>query len=832
MSERKAEIRSELSSLRSELLALDSGAQQVEMLQAFDRLYLGYLRGEYSDDRVMEAAKEIRGRQALQESEEVLRPLATGVRQRVLTKNYEALAERLLSQERGTWDMRHVEIVQGALSHLATAGSPEQSVLALRLQKRMSESVWAYGMEMSETVQTLESEASEIRRSLLDALMEHRGDTESLEIESASRELLQEKGVEAMVERAQVQALRRQNASEYASLKAAKVYAEQTARRMNEANRQMAQNVALEAQARAMESIREASQRLVAAQYKKLGEVYRRTLASAAGKLQAQDVESLTQGIDEAFLGSEPQDSAHLIENADRARRALANVARRVPSMKGGVDEIEKIMRQTRILMELSSQEMPKLQEMDDSAREQYLDARMLYEQKRLQFEQSESYSESSEEMLKALDFAVETPVFEAQDNRTFGALYGDMQKIRQVAQSAFSGDVGLYAPKAGSEYASNVGQALSIADASTPKPAQIPTIQSRQARRTNQLLRDVRQIAYMPSVRGDMGFPMPKEAMRSGAQPLFKRVRFSQDNPEANELLPSLYRVSGLKMRENKGNSPLRKSFADLDLRGANFELVKIIENQFDPSVKGRQTDTIGGANLDTSQRRDPADDSHSEALGVISDWMESHRDTRRMAADTGSLVKTGKLSGGMLESKLRGEAVQLPKSVQEKLSPFLGFDLSNIKVYSGPIAGMAAEAMGAHAFTLGHSVFLGKDKLNFSSAEGLGLLAHELLHTSHFSSGSSVDMKEQEAEAMESRVKNAFGGGTNLALALEKDVSKKSNGEIDKRSTLDHQPKPGSVGARFAMDPEYIFDYVCDYVFDQIIDEMRMERERNGDN
>ena len=51
-----------------------------------------------------------------------------------------------------------------------------------------------------------------------------------------------------------------------------------------------------------------------------------------------------------------------------------------------------------------------------------------------------------------------------------------------------------------------------------------------------------------------------------------------------------------------------------------------------------------------------------------------------------------------------------------------------------------------------------------------------------------------------------------------------------------ITHAKKPFSRGiraclTRYALDPEYIFDYVCDYVFDQIIEEMRMERERNGD-
>ena len=141
MSERRTEIMSQLSSLRGEL----SGglhAQDIELSQAFDRLYLGYLRGEYSEDRVERAIGEIRSRLGQSHDVVALKPQSTTERDRVLMRNYEALADRLLSQDRGTWDMRHVEIVQGAVSHLASAQAPESVAIAHKLQERMSESVW------------------------------------------------------------------------------------------------------------------------------------------------------------------------------------------------------------------------------------------------------------------------------------------------------------------------------------------------------------------------------------------------------------------------------------------------------------------------------------------------------------------------------------------------------------------------------------------------------------------------------------------------------------------------------------------------------------------
>ncbi len=832
MSERRTEIMSQLSSLRSELFGATS--QDIALEQAFDRLYLGYLRGEYADERAERAIGEIRSRLAqTQPAADALKPDVQSQRERVLARNYEALAERLLSQDRGAWDMRHVEIVQGAVSRLASAQSEEALKLARKLQNRMSESVWTSGLEMAETVSQLSREASDIRRSLIDSLrVADNAGGEVMAAEEQERALAQEQIAQTAVTRAQARLA--QN-GEYASVKAAKEYAEQAARRMHDAQQKFAGRQSEAVAKHAAEGIREAARRVLAAQTQQLIDVCKKTLAASKGSLNPSDIKAISGSIDSIISSAAENENAESLGASARAvQNAFADVAERCDAAKLGMKEIGKIVHRAQLLCDIAL-DVPDPHAPDeaahDAAQAQYLDARMLYEQKRMQFEQSENYGTASEAMLKALDFAAETPTFEAYDRKAFAKTLENMQKIRQIAQSSHSGDVGIYAPKAGSEYAENVGRALRIADGAAPNAPQLPTIQSSHAKRTNQILRDVRQLACLPSIRGDMGFPTRKDAIMNAAQPLFKRVRFSQDNEEVNALLPSLYKASGIKMRENKGKSPLRKSFADLDLSGANFELVKIIENQFDPSVKGRQSDKVSGAGLDASQRRDPSQDSHSESLGVISDWMQSHRDARRYAADDASLVKTGKMDQGTIEAKLKGEAMDLPRSVQEKLSPFLGFDLSNIKIYSGPIAGMAAEAMGAHAFTLGHSVFLGKDKLNFSSAEGLGLLAHELLHTSHFNSGSSVDMKEQEAESLEARVKNAFGSSTNPALALEKDSAKKSNGEIGKRSSVDGKPKAGTVGARYAIDPDYVFDFVCDYVFDLLIEEMRMERERNGD-
>ena len=514
--------------------------------------------------------------------------------------------------------------------------------------------------------------------------------------------------------------------------------------------------------------------------------------------------------------------------NASAIRRALGAVESSNPRVKEIVHELDRMQWRADVLKEISENK-PAVESSESKAQEaQLLDARMMFEQKRMQFEQNPNYSASSADLLKALDFEVPTPTF--QPSASYRNIQNDIQRVHQIAQSAAAGDVGLYAPSAGSEHARNAQKALAIADNAAPNVTAIPTLQNETAKRSNRLLRDVKQLASMPSVRADMGFMAPRTQMDSASQqPLFKRARFNKDNKQVNELLPALYHISGLKLKADN-HSPLRKSYKDLNLQAANLELVKIIENQFDPSVRGRNADKTSGYAYDPGQRVQAADNPHARVAGIISDWVDSRKDLRRLNADTTSLIQTGRMDSKSIESSLKSEAMHLPAYVQSKLSPFLGFDLSNVKIYTGPIAAMASEAMGAHAFTLGKNVFLGENKLNFNTPEGLGLLAHEILHTSHFGSGDSVESKEQAAEAMEARVKQAFGSGGTMSLALEKDSDKKTTGKIDQHSSAINAVKPNSVGSRPTYDAEYIFDTVCDKVTQLLFESFQREKERGG--
>jgi hypothetical protein len=72
--------------------------------------------------------------------------------------------------------------------------------------------------------------------------------------------------------------------------------------------------------------------------------------------------------------------------------------------------------------------------------------------------------------------------------------------------------------------------------------------------------------------------------------------------------------------------------------------------------------------------------------------------------------------------------------------LEPRLGFDLRNVRVFSGAEAAASARALGARAYALGPNVVFGAGQYAPSTPEGLRLLAHELAHVIQDGTGSVI--------------------------------------------------------------------------------------------
>ena len=826
MKEQTALIKS-LTTLHEELSSLTATSQQdaIALNQAFDRLMMGYQNGEYDESLVESGIAEIRTTLKSIHQPTALMPNHTSsLRDTTMARNSRSLAEKLLSDARGTWDSRHVEIVQGAIQQLAKSGEADAVSIASSLQKRMSDSIWLGNLELAETRAEVEAESQSLKNDLLATLNARQAALETVNFDAPDTESVlavePEKTVDSAISKAHFNTIRAQMQAEARDLKVSKEYVESLASQVPADNS--------EAVARATESLREASNRLIESEYAKLGKIYKNVIATLHEAMAPETASNLINGL-EAALAANASDPAEIQSHMDNVRSILRPIVVDHPELRNAMRDLDRIQWRTHMLKDIASDVAQAKPEKPATTTAQLLDARMMFEQKRMQFERNPEYHLAAPELMKALDFEIEQPAYASRPSASNAVIDKSIKRIREIAQSDASGDIGMYAPVAGAEFAQNATPALHLADQKTPTVSFIPTIQSALAHRSNRAMRDVRQLAYQPSVRSDMGFAAPRYKMDAAQQPLFKRVRFNQNNAEANALLPALYKVSGIKVKsDQKTDKPLRKSLFGLNLSAANFEVIKIIENQFKAVGQGT-VETLGSANETASQSIHSVQNEHDRVAGMLSDWLEKRQDMKTRSAETTDLIKSGRMAEGNVESRIKSEGELLPAAVQQKLAPFLGFDLSRVRIFSGPVASMAADAMGAHAFTLGTNIFLGRNKLNYDTPEGLGLLAHELLHTSHFSAPGSVDSKEQAAESLEARVKKAFGTTVERFLALEENFDK-TTAAPNLSKTSDEDVKPESVGARHLYDPDEVYDAVCEKVLELMTDSFNTEKERQG--
>jgi hypothetical protein len=76
------------------------------------------------------------------------------------------------------------------------------------------------------------------------------------------------------------------------------------------------------------------------------------------------------------------------------------------------------------------------------------------------------------------------------------------------------------------------------------------------------------------------------------------------------------------------------------------------------------------------------------------------------------------------------RGRGRSLDPGVHARVAPALGDGLEDVRVHDGPEAAGLARAVDARAFTVGGDVFFGEGEHRPGTAEGDGLIAHELAH------------------------------------------------------------------------------------------------------
>jgi hypothetical protein len=112
---------------------------------------------------------------------------------------------------------------------------------------------------------------------------------------------------------------------------------------------------------------------------------------------------------------------------------------------------------------------------------------------------------------------------------------------------------------------------------------------------------------------------------------------------------------------------------------------------------------------------------------------------------------------------------STNLDPSVRRRVAPILGGDPGDVRIHTGEKAQKAADALGARAFAMGSSdIYFGRGEYAPHTAEGMGVLVHELTHTMDEDVGAALSAgdaagspAEAKAEAKEVEAMQSVQGG-----------------------------------------------------------------------
>ena len=123
------------------------------------------------------------------------------------------------------------------------------------------------------------------------------------------------------------------------------------------------------------------------------------------------------------------------------------------------------------------------------------------------------------------------------------------------------------------------------------------------------------------------------------------------------------------------------------------------------------------------------------------------------------------GMREAASVETTLAAPGQPLPGATREVMERHFGHDFSGVRVHADAMAAGSAEAVDAHAYTVGSHVVFGAGQYAPQTLPGQGLLAHELAHVvqqqgATGASGESLPL-EREADQAALRVLNGQSAG-----------------------------------------------------------------------
>jgi hypothetical protein len=155
---------------------------------------------------------------------------------------------------------------------------------------------------------------------------------------------------------------------------------------------------------------------------------------------------------------------------------------------------------------------------------------------------------------------------------------------------------------------------------------------------------------------------------------------------------------------------------------------------NVLGPSNQAQQAKLRIGAPNDPSERR-----ARQSADAVTRNLPQLTNDAKRHS----SIGKQEKLAhaDAAIPAFLRGGAPLSP-ALRRRIEPHVDADIGNIRVHNGGAPALAAQAIGARAFTLGHHIAFAPGEFHGRSGDGLGLIAHEASHAADAMRGADTSV------------------------------------------------------------------------------------------
>ena len=144
------------------------------------------------------------------------------------------------------------------------------------------------------------------------------------------------------------------------------------------------------------------------------------------------------------------------------------------------------------------------------------------------------------------------------------------------------------------------------------------------------------------------------------------------------------------------------------------------------------REAKRLDAGQLNEEQLRELAEEGNDSLLARAASRAIAHVEREKDNPEAMSQEITQKYLSMGRELLSDGSAQGLDDRVRSRVTKLIGTDPGDVRIHTGERASHAADALGARAFAVGDSdIYFGRGQFNPETPEGLGVLVHELTHT-----------------------------------------------------------------------------------------------------